>query len=616
MKKPVLIFNAVEHVSLAIARCLCDRGIAVTLADVSGAARLPRSRAILKTVHLPNHRSDPDQFFKALSNLIRSESYDMLLPSSDVGLAATAAYYSELSSLLHVGCPPPEIVKRVLDKRLTLEAAEACGIRVPRTFELPTIVVLDSLQSELPFPIVAKPHSKEDESRHSFKMRYFAAFQDLRNAFLQDPEFGTSNLFQEYCPGEGVGVELLLHNQQPVGLFQHRRLKELPVTGGGTVMSVSESVDPDLADQALALLRKIQWQGVAMVEFKCDRSKRQATLMEVNGRYWGSLPLAIGAGLEFPFYEWQIAHGEQPEVPWGYRAGLHVRWVAGDCLRLASLFTESPEDGFPRPSKWLELRRFFADFAVPACPAMWSWTDPLPAVNQLTRTLLKPVLRPLLCRFNLTIGKYRSLGWPSLRMLLRIRLLDAFGLRRMRRPRDLAHICSVLFVCHGNIIRSALAEALLRKHMGALNFQPMLRVSSAGFIYNERTDERAKLIATEFGVSLDDGKPQRLTPKMIAQADLILVMDRLNEARLLTLYPAAKQKAFFLTACSDRQRRPRSVEIPDPFLGTLNDVRQCCQTLDLHVRKLAEILRAGRAPLNKASAREVLQARAKSEMAQ
>jgi predicted ATP-grasp superfamily ATP-dependent carboligase len=304
----------------------------------------------------------------------------MLIPCSDPGLAVVLEHYDRLSSLLHIGCPRPEVVRRVLDKCQTIEAARACGILTPAACDLPDMFAVERLRNRLRFPVIAKPLSKEDESKHAFKMRYFATFQDLRDAFLLDPQFGVNHLLQEFCPGDGVGIEVLFHDNQPLTMFQHRRLKELPVSGGGSVTSIAEPLDPELAEQAVALLRKLDWEGVAMVEFKCDRTERRSVLMEVNGRYWGSLPLAIGAGIDFPFYEWQLAHGQQPVIPATYSTGLRFRWLGGDIRRLGSLFSEASAEGFPLPSKLTESIRFVKDFAGPTCPANWSWSDPMPAL--------------------------------------------------------------------------------------------------------------------------------------------------------------------------------------------------------------------------------------------
>jgi protein-tyrosine-phosphatase len=424
-------------------------------------------------------------------------------------------------------------------------------------------------------------------------MRYLATFQDLRDAFLLDPQFGVDNLLQEFCPGDGIGIEVLFHDNQPLTMFQHRRLKELPVSGGGSVTSISEPLDPELTEQAVALLRKLNWEGVAMVEFKWDRAERRSVLMEVNGRYWGSLPLAIGAGIDFPFYEWQLAHGQQPVIPAAYSTGLRFRWLGGDIRRLGSLFEASAE-GFSLPSKLGEAIRFLKDFAGPTCPAVWSWSDPVPALLDCRRSIKYAVfamLEEVFRKARLTIAEYRYHGRRYSSVALRLNLLYFLGLRRARFPRDLSAVHSVLFVCHGNIIRSAMGEALLRKYLKSSPGQPAMDVASAGLTDQpqERADSRSRAIAGEFGVSLELHRPQRLTPQLIDQADLILIMDYFNEARMLVSFGAARAKVFYLGAFG-RENGSRKPQVPDPNLGTLDDVRRCYQALDLQVRKLATAL--------------------------
>jgi protein-tyrosine-phosphatase/predicted ATP-grasp superfamily ATP-dependent carboligase len=597
MARPVLVFNAVSHVVVAVARSLDRHGIPVTFASVDGAGRPPASRAIRDSVSLPYYREASEEFIDTLCRAIQTGGHDMLIPCSDPGLAFVLEHYNRLSSLLHVSCPPPAVVRSVLDKGQTIQAARACGILTPATCDLPNLAAVERLGNRLRFPIIAKPLSKEDESKHDFKMKYFATFPALRDAFLLDPEFGVRNLLQEYCTGEGVGIEVLFSAGQPLTMFQHRRLKELPITGGGSVTSISEPLDPELTEQAVALLRKLNWEGVAMVEFKCDRAEQRSVLMEVNGRYWGSLPLAIGAGIDFPFYEWQLAHGQQPVIPASYPAGLRFRWLGGDIRRLASLFNDAPTEGFPLPSKVSESIRFVKDFASPTCPAVWSWSDPMPALEDWQgsiRRAVGAVLQGLLERQ--TIAEYRYHGWRNSLVALRLRALYGIGLRRAYPPRDLTGVRSVLFVCHGNIIRSAMAEVLLRKFLPGSPRQPAIEVASAGLTDQpqDRADSRSRAIAGEFGTSLDRHRPRRLSQDLIDQADLIFIMDYFNEARMLVSFRAARAKVFYLGAFG-RERGSRKPEISDPNLGTLADVRSCYRVLDSRVRKLANALEEAQA---------------------
>jgi protein-tyrosine-phosphatase len=175
---------------------------------------------------------------------------------------------------------------------------------------------------------------------------------------------------------------------------------------------------------------------------------------------------------------------------------------------------------------------------------------------------------------------------------LRLRALYALGLKRAYAPRNLVGVRSVLFVCHGNIIRSAMAEAMLRKYLEQSSGRPAIDVASAGLTDQpqERADSRSRAIAGEFGVSLEAHRPQRLTQELIDRADLIFIMDYFNEARMLVSFPAAKDKVFYLSTLS-RRRGSRNPEVPDPNLGTVADVRRCYRVLDSHVGTLVNALR-------------------------
>jgi protein-tyrosine-phosphatase/predicted ATP-grasp superfamily ATP-dependent carboligase len=594
--RPALIFNSIQPITVAVSRCLSKRGVPVTFADIGAPGRVPASRAIHNFVRLPDYQNTPDEFIAALTKLIQTGGYDTILPCSDGGLVAISRYYDRLAPLVYLGCPQPHIVRRVLDKNLTLEAARACDIPLPKTYQILNITALEQLRGEISFPVIAKPRSKVDERRHTFKTHYFATYQELRDAFLGNAQFGAENLLQEYCHGVGVGIEVLLHNGEPLTLFQHRRVKELPVSGGGSVLCISEPLNHMLAELAVTLLRAIEWQGVAMVEFRYDPKGGRAVLMEVNGRYWGSLPLAIAAGVNFPLYEWQLAHGEAPSVPRAYPVGLRARWLSADVHRLTSLFLEAPRDGFPRPSKWAEAARFLTDFVVPTRPYLWSWSDPLPALiefKQAMRPIAATAYKQMAGKVRQSIGECRDLGARGVIARCTIGALYALRLKRDRPPLELAGVRSVLFVCHGNKIRSPMAEALFGKSLAISDCGAGVSISSAGLILKPeaRADERARIVAKEFGVSLDDHRPRHLTAAMVKEANLIFIMDNLNEARMRVLYPGAMYKVFYLGAYNKPTRLRHNGQIDDPDRGTLADIRACYQILDDCIQQVTAAFR-------------------------
>ena len=122
-----------------------------------------------------------------------------------------------------------------------------------------------------------------------------------------------------------------------------------------------------------------------MVEFRHDRAQRLTSLMEVNGRYWGTLSLAIEAGVDFPWYEWQIAHGEKPAVPLSYSTGARWRWSAGYITRWRELAKTSISAALKHPAGLRELVPSLADLS--ARDALWDAADPVPAIGELARTV-------------------------------------------------------------------------------------------------------------------------------------------------------------------------------------------------------------------------------------
>lgn len=131
---------------------------------------------------------------------------------------------------------------------------------------------------------------------------------------------------------------------------------------------------------------------------------------------------------------------------------------------------------------------------------------------------------------------------------------------------------SVVFVCHGNIIRSPLAGAALARE--ASRRGRAVVVTSAGLAARpgEPADPRAVDSAGERGLALESHRARSLDASQVAGAGAIFVMDYLNLGRILPRFPDAADRIFLLGGC-----RPDGsmalTEIHDPVSGTLSDVR-------------------------------------------
>jgi len=582
--RPVLILGNAPRISVPIARSLHRHGTPVEVASFSSEEPIVRSRTIRNFHRLPDcHQAS--KFLTALTALIKELGSDMLIPTGDAALAAMARHYADLSSLVHMGCPSPHIVERVLNKALTLDAGRRCGIAVPSTFSLSSPAELDRIAADLTFPVVVKPRER---GARSFKVLYFNNHSQLSAAL---PALGPV-LLQEYCPGVGVGVEMLMHRGTCVAHFQHRRLKEAPASGGVAVMAISEDPDPQLMESSLALLRDLEWDGPAMVEFRLDPATRRPVLMEVNGRYWGTTSLPIQAGIDFPLYHWQLFHGEEPHVPETYAIGMRWRWTAGYFDRLQEIMAGQGDVG-SRFSRGKELLRVPLDFSPTIRDSLWSFSDPRPALADLAETsykwagaYAKWLANKLLPKsWKSDFDNYRRLGPVAGPIYARLRMLDRLHLGWANRRKVPPQSRSFIFICHGNIMRSPMAEAFMKRAL-VEHGKDGFSVISAGLHAKSGREAHpwALAIARELGFPLQYHRAQPLTAEAVSQADAIFAMDFQNKAELLARFPEAELKIFMLSAYARGSQRGR--EIPDPYFGDEDTVRRCYALLQDCIQNL------------------------------
>lgn len=201
----------------------------------------------------------------------------------------------------------------------------------------------------------------------------------------------------------------------------------------------------------------------------------------------------------------------------------------------------------------------------------------------------KRVLRGIIPVFLL---KQRSivlrLGPKAGRTYARLCVRDVLGVRTENRRVAPPTACSFLFVCFGNIMRSAMAEFMMRKALaedgGVHGEQVLIKSAGVHAIAGRQAHEWAQQAAGELGISLAQHRAKQVTREMIESADCVLAMDFQNKAELLTLYPEAEDKIFMLSAYAENEWRYR--EIPDPYLGDLEATRYCAGQLQACVRNL------------------------------
>ena len=376
----VLVTDASRGSALACIRSLGRAGMRVVAADHDRRAPGLVSRYTAASVVHPMASTDPVGAAKVLVEAATRERVDLIIPVTD---ASIVALRSAGPLDIPVAVADADALDATQDKLATVRLAERLGIPVPETREAESPADAATAAATLGWPVVLKPRYGHRPS--ALGVTYAADAVTL----LQEWEsLGAEGdvLVQRYHSGEGHGVEVLAHGGRVLAALQHRRLREMPVTGGASASREAVEPDPELLDHATALVGALRWTGLAMIEFKVGPAG--TSLMEINGRIWGSLPLAVRAGMDFPAKLVRLYLDEPPPVgavDAGYRRGtrsrdleLEVRWVIA-VLRGRRAYPFLP---FPRRSAALPVA---ARLAWPAGYDAMAADDRRPAAAEVRR---------------------------------------------------------------------------------------------------------------------------------------------------------------------------------------------------------------------------------------
>lgn len=336
----VFVTDGDNRATLAVTRSLGAAGHDVVVGEKRTPALAQTSRYCSERVCYPDPVRQSDSFIAFLIDFVREQQIEVLLPVSDIATFLVTEHRDQFDPGCAIPFASAANVAAAADKVGLHETARRLGVPVPHGVTVHDPHTVPAVPFE--FPVVIKPWKSRVRTAHGWRSSAVSYARD-RGELVHDIASRAAHEFplmiQERIVGPGQGVFACFHHGTPIAVFAHRRVLERPPWGGVSVISESVPVDPTAETFALRLLSDLSWHGVAMVEFKQDLRDGQPKLMEINGRFWGSLQLAIDSGVDFPSLLVEQTRRVEPRPQPPYQVGTRTRWLWGtvDSLMLTLL---------------------------------------------------------------------------------------------------------------------------------------------------------------------------------------------------------------------------------------------------------------------------------------
>lgn len=384
----VLVLDGNTRSALAATRSLGRNGVHVVVAGETKRTLAGASRYCRQSFTYPSPASDLAGFLETVKKECARRGIGVLLPMTELSTRTVLEHRAEFETV-RVPFAELKAFEALTDKWRLMKLAQELQVPIPKTQFVSGTGELDEICRELKFPAVLKPYRSMIRSQGrciSTSVRYARSAKELKEIAARYEYFSRHPfMIQEYMAGQGEGVFALYDHGKPVVFFGHRRLRERPPAGGVSVLSESIVPNPKALKAAQALLDCVGWHGVAMVEFKVS-ADGTPYLMEVNGRFWGSLQLAIDAGMDFPWLLYQMAMGRELSQVKHYATGVQCRWLLGDFVRLWKVLMN--DGSGPHPQSFGKVRSIlqFLKFSGKSC--RWEinrWEDPRPFLLEVAQ---------------------------------------------------------------------------------------------------------------------------------------------------------------------------------------------------------------------------------------
>jgi predicted ATP-grasp superfamily ATP-dependent carboligase len=375
----VLVLGDDMRIFLSVTRALGRAGRVVHAAPTDRKSPALRSRYIHRIHDTPDFSADPQAWRAAIAGIVAEFSIDLIIPCTDPPIIALDASRGAFDPAA-VAIPSPESMDIFFDKGVTHDVCRQVGIPVLDAVRLAEAGGADEIEARFGIPVVIKPlRSFWADRLHDRDKVHIVESRAQLEAVLAEISDPRRFLVERYFEGQGVGISVLADHGEVFQAFQHRRLRE--GKGGCSSYRISETPDPAMLEACASLCRHTGHHGVSMFELRRNAKSSEWVLIEVNCRFWGSMPLPTSLGVDYPNRLYDLLVLGKRREPADYPAGIRSRNHVLDGFNLVKRLREGDLASMPalagdiasyavQPLRWITGSErndsFVADDLAPA----------------------------------------------------------------------------------------------------------------------------------------------------------------------------------------------------------------------------------------------------------
>ena len=529
------ILGSNDRAALTVSRELGKQGFHVEIISLTSSCISLKSKYVKKSYILKN-REDINEIFNEIIEIIEPGSF--VIPINDYFLTLVLSFFQIFKDSFIIPYNSKESILKIIDKYNLLIEASKIGIDTPDSLLIKNIDSFYKIdKNTFKYPLILKPRISCLEQNNRIittGVKKVNNYNELEMQIRLNIGY-VDVIIQNYIEGFGRAINFFAVNGDIKNYFQYERIHE-PGFGGGSSLRKSIKVEPKLKKTSLDLLKSSNYTGIGMIEYRYCPSEKKYFIMEINARFWGSLSLPVFSGINFPVI-------------------LYDYFVKGEISKSIYL-AEKYSKHILKDSKWLfiklknnKIRLFFSEIK----------SDFVRFVrNDMTFDVEKKNdFKPSVFQYALLFSNFfKKIHEISYRFLI-------FIYKNKTRNKDrkqalnllLTDNMNIVFVCRGNIIRSAFAENYFNKLTENRSY-------SCGTLYKSERLSPVKALeaAKNIDVDLQDHKSKYINDLEIDVSNSIYFV--MNPKQYIELSKRKKYENVYFLGIFDEDR---SLVIKDPY---------------------------------------------------